>query len=238
MLHEKPGEIFHWKNKLDELDNLPSEPLMGKMAAWEKLHTRLRHKPRVRKTTWYWTAAACVLISAGLAWFYTSERVSNAATGKNQYQTVKSVNDTAMVNKATVRVDTPRTTFTTRNTQQPHTVLKHKKNQVFINDVVIGKPDLPYRNIPMESLPENVVDTNTPPDTLQAELTKAIPARKKLRVIHINELGKGMEQELQYVKTASPTVIQGKYLKDDLPAFSLGKNASDNFIKIKLSPSN
>lgn len=59
MLHEKPNEFFHWKNKLDELDRLPGELLNDKTVSWNKLHNRLREKPRNNKIMWYWVAAAC-----------------------------------------------------------------------------------------------------------------------------------------------------------------------------------
>ena len=61
MLHEKPNESFHWKNKLDELDHLPGESHPDKSASWQKLHDRLRPKPAKKRTVWYWIAAAVLL---------------------------------------------------------------------------------------------------------------------------------------------------------------------------------
>lgn len=58
MLSKKHNDPFYWKNKLEALHDLPGGFTTTKDAMWEKLHGRLQQKPAHSKTAWYWIAAA------------------------------------------------------------------------------------------------------------------------------------------------------------------------------------
>jgi hypothetical protein len=73
MLHEKPGNDFHWKSKLEELESLPGETF-NKDAAWEKLHERMQGKHRNKKALWYWSAAACLLSAIMISWLFLTNK--------------------------------------------------------------------------------------------------------------------------------------------------------------------
>ncbi|HZE83138.1 MAG TPA: hypothetical protein VE035_02470 [Puia sp.] len=62
MSNERPDDASHWINKLEDPDPPAAEPWTGKNAAWEKLYSRLHEKPRRRIPSWYWAAAACLLL--------------------------------------------------------------------------------------------------------------------------------------------------------------------------------
>jgi hypothetical protein len=81
------------------------------------------------------------------------------------------------------------------------------------------------------------VNTIKSADTIA--MITSTPQKKKLRVVHINELGKPVEEEIQFARnTLTPTFEATFFRQDGLPGFSLSRNASDNIVKIKLPPSN
>jgi hypothetical protein len=96
-------------------------------------------------------------------------------------------------------------------------------------------PDLPNRS---DSLQVTTMSTFQSADTVNSNLISAIPSRKRLRVIHINDLEKQSELEIRYGGAAFPSAQSKSSSYEGIPAFSLSKNSSDNIVKIKLSPSN
>jgi len=61
MSNEIPSDAGNWKGRLDQLDALPGETWTSKEASWETLYDRIKDKPRRRKP-FYRMAAAAVLV--------------------------------------------------------------------------------------------------------------------------------------------------------------------------------
>src|SRR6478672_4133104 len=61
MSNENPNNTPHWRNKLDELENLPGSAF-NRDAAWDKLYGRFQGNNKSKKIFWYWIAAACLLL--------------------------------------------------------------------------------------------------------------------------------------------------------------------------------
>lgn len=238
MLHEKPNESFHWKNKLDELDHLPDEPVKAKSVSWEKLHDRLREKPGSKKTIWYWSAAACLLITVGILWIMPNQDPGKTVTKKTQSTPEQSVN-----NSEIVKEKTPTTNLTEmmpeKTKKQAIIVSLKKKNRPIVKHTATTEKDIPKDSTAAkQSSPEIIVHSSPSSDTMNPKTIATTVATKKLRVVHINEIVKPAE-EMPYAKLTLQPTLQGKPIsRNDLPVFSLSKNASDNLVKIKLSPSN
>ncbi|HKH63454.1 MAG TPA: hypothetical protein VKA49_21605 [Flavitalea sp.] len=238
MLHERPNESFHWKNKLDELDHLSSEPVVDKTASWERLHARLSQKKKKNKIFWYQTAAACVLMAVGISWFFTNEKTGKQVTDKNLYPAQRSVNKRSIAKNENAKVDTQSITIIKREGEKAAVLFNNKKNAVSKVSTVVEKNDVPNLFPVKDSLQEVIINTVKSADTIHANLITATSSRKKLRVVHINHLERSSEQEIQYGRTALPSAQIKNFRNEDISAFSLSKNASDNIVKIKLSPSN
>jgi hypothetical protein len=237
MLDERPNESFHWKNKLDELDHLPSEPVVDKTASWERLHARLSQKQKKNKILWYWTAAACVLMAVGISWFF-NERTGKQVTDKNLNPAQRSVGNKSIAKNEDAQVDTQRVNIVKRESEKAPILFTNKKNEVSKASTVVEKNGVPNLLPVKDSLQEVVINTVKSADTIHSNLITVTTSRKKLRVIHINDLEKSPEQEIQYGRTALPSAQTKNFRNEDISAFSLSKNASDNIVKIKLSPSN
>jgi hypothetical protein len=237
MLHEKPNESFHWKNKLDELDYLPDEPLRDKAASWEKLHNRLRKKPVSRKAIWYWLAAACVLIIAGVLLIIPNQDHDQIAEKENLSipEQPKNKSVTAKEEKALIISEKP----IPGAIKKPTVIASAKKKDHSVLKITMIKGNAAEDSVATkQSLPEVIVHSNQAQDTLNTKAVTTAAAPKKLRVVHINEIVKPSE-EMPLARVTLQASLQRKLsYQNNFPALTLSKNASDNLVKIKLAPSN
>ena len=184
MLNEKHNEPFHWKVKLDELSSLPGEAVLEKNAAWEKLHGRLEEGPRKKKTIWYW-AAACILLAITIP-FILANKKENGLVKEIPQQKKNIIEQPGQIQihpKEPVALISP----VQVKRKQPVTVIKKTK---IAGDLNIAKENNAVATIailPVENKAETVLNSIPPADTVVAVVT-GMPARKKLQVIHLNEL--------------------------------------------------
>jgi hypothetical protein len=238
MLHERPDESFHWKNKLEQLDHLPTEPAADKGELWKRLHARLSKKPNKTKPGWYWTAAACVLLGIGISWFFVDGKTSKPVAEKRLPLPQQSSNKDIAISSESSRVDTQHINVIAKESKKGPVIVNNKKGQLARVLMVAKKDDV--SNPPDASDSSHVSDQTTfrPPDTVSSNSVAAIPNRRRLRVIHINDLEKQSESEVKYAGTGLPSAQRKNTPHKGISAFSLGRNTSDDIVKIKLSPSN
>lgn len=202
MSTENQNNSGDWKSKLDELDSLPGETIPDKNAAWEKLHERLRGKKRSNKLIWYWVAAACLLLAMMIPWITTDTNENNLVQNNNPQIQIKepSVHENLSVKKKTLATIP---VVTVEKTIAPKIAIK-KDN---INTIAVAKKEPLITN--------NQVDDNDINSFKQVSDSPVIavvaitPVIKKLKVVHINELGDPVE--------ISPDVAN----KRDLHSFQL-----------------
>jgi len=188
MSHENQNKKIQWRDRLESLDNLSGKPL-NKDAAWDKLYGRLRGEQRHKKIAWYWIAAACSAIVLIVS------LVMNRNTNKTNVTNIQ----TAV--KQTQKI----------NTQTPPGSEKNENR----NDVAVTNPD-EHTTIPSShkiakgnhrvrtiEVTQVAVSTNTVNPALEnstvtqpvqiainnSAAAQTAPAKKKLSVVHINELG-------------------------------------------------
>ena len=180
-----------WKNKLEDVEHLSDATLQDKNAAWEKLHSRLHQKPRRTRAVWYWVAAACLLTAiivpvltankkhAEIVTNNTVPASANKATAQQQLPVKENV--------ATVAPADDNNKTVTIQTDQP---VNHKKINPGIAPVksVIASTEFTEQNdIPLTpTISILPVQTPVPETTITAV---AVREKKKLKVVHINELG-------------------------------------------------
>jgi hypothetical protein len=184
MHNEKQNNAVSWKDKLEDFSNFQDEEMIDKNAAWQKLHNRLREKPRNNKLIWYWLAAACFLLI-----FF----VPKISSKKNETDLVKHI---LKQNKKTTQADIHISAATENINKtkvasvqiemKPVTdfIKKEKSSHILKNELVKDIPiALDY------SKNNNRVIINTPmiADTPLIVIA-SLPAKKKLHVLHINEI--------------------------------------------------
>jgi hypothetical protein len=184
MSNENPNNHFHWRNKLDDLEYLPGEAFNKEMA-WDKLYGRLRGKQSNKKFFWYWVAAACFFFALII-------------TLMNYFDShAKHLNRETAVKQAVRHVD-PLSVSPGNNTDKNVNTVEPKKNISTVKDIshkTIYHPSSaemiakvrPNDTI-SDSLKEPSIKTLPKIDIVPA-LASTSSSKKKLNVVHINELG-------------------------------------------------
>lgn len=232
MLNESQNNLSYWKNKLETLDSLQEETF-DKAAAWEKLDERLNEKHPGKKAAWYWAAAACLVLA-----FFTTRllRINREIPMlKNDIQAkskIKFSTDTSFTNSAVAISQLARAQKRPIITDK----VKNKKKEVSLTNK-IAVDELVVIDTDAKVLLEQENNRSYKPDTIA--IVAALPVKKKLQVVHINELEKPMEEPTPFVRNSVIPVFQREPVNGNVfSRFVISRNSSDDILKIKLSPSN
>jgi len=185
-----PNNNFSWRNKLEDLEQLSGETF-NKEAAWDKLHDLLQGRKGNSKRHWYWMAAACLLIASAITWLIypkNNPQLSIFVTTKTPSKKFDNSNSTIDKNKETKNTNND---LSANNKLLAISTRSHPIKRTVIPDIVVSKIRLAdTANIQINSITENNM-----PQTFNIPPTAVIifPAKKKLKVVHINELGDQVE---------------------------------------------
>jgi hypothetical protein len=233
MLNENPGNR-NWKDKLDDTDSLSSATLTDKNAAWEKLHSRLHRQPRRSRAIWYWAAAACILIAI-IAPLLT--------TDKKQAELVTNNTLPVTTNKASVPQQLPvqeNVSTVVPAVDNSNTVTIQKDQPVNHKKVITGNAPVqpaidPVLFIEQKNMLATQTITVSPVQIPVTETTTvAVTVKKKLKVVHINELGDPVSAPRNMVHPDEYSVIQFRlinqqvYTSSPVPSTSIGFNISSS----------
>jgi hypothetical protein len=182
---KKQIDIDNWKATLDSPDNLRGEGALDKDAAWEKLYGRLHAAP-ARRIAWYWIAAV-VLTLLAVSWLMTTPEKNNMVKAiVPLVQDTKSIVPSAPANftEKTAVAIMPSTK------KQPETGIgigpaadksSYKKAHSFYTAGVVSSAVQA-----IEIKPAAAISAPVTAGSIKTELVTG--TKKKLRVIHINEL--------------------------------------------------
>jgi len=188
--NSKPG----WKSKLEELATLPGEAMPDKNMSWEKIHARLEGRKTAKKPLWYWLAAASVLFFLMLALFVPNKRSEQLPD--NAFKQMQSETKPDQSEKpASAKIKNHnKDSFTAKNpaaSPKQLPVIFDKPNETAHKNITVNKKDK-LRVYDTVSTKNQIAATNN--NSLQAIDTSSntsfrIPVKKRLPVVHINELG-------------------------------------------------
>ena len=184
MADKKQNNADSWKQVLDCPENLPGEGMPDKNAAWEKLYNRLYTKPAPR-TAWYWIAAT-VLTMIAVSWLITGRK-------KND---ITKPTDSIVGNTKSIRPSRPanlnrqpsvgKTTFIKQPIARGANAV-HKKTY-YRNTVSFYPSQVVISSISTVGSP-HALTIVAPATGDSAKLALVFGPKKKLRVLHVNELG-------------------------------------------------
>jgi len=200
-----------WVSRLDGLDHAAGEAGLDKNAAWDRLHTRMQSEQRKSKAGWYWAAAACVL-AAGLIPALLTHKQKHSGVHISPAVTYQ-------------HLDTPASLVISK-TEAPVSVVKE-----------INKPVAAVLPVLIHPVNTTNITATFKKDTLQITDTMlaAVPAAaapKKMRVVHINELGEATVSEIVYPEYKPFTI------RVNSPAGLGEQTIANNTLNIHLSPKN
>jgi len=178
----------NWKILLENPDSFHGEIIKHKTEAWEKLYQRLHKKPQRKLSAWYWAAASLVVAIGTVMLFISRE--------KNQV--------TVVSGPAVVKTQSPRVNSKSLTLIQKNRVVKLTKSKQKTRTTAVQKNNLTgsahfNKNFNPDSVITQLTELVTSPTIINDSsaihsVTVTIPAKKKLRVVHLNEIGQPAEE--------------------------------------------
>lgn len=199
--NEKAGN--NWKEKMEDAVALSAYGLHDKNAAWEKLYDHMHVPVKKKKAGWYWMAAACVV---GL--------ISGAFLLINKKQPAATVSNTTAIKAAD---DTK--TMVQQNNAVP---VKEEEKQVVMPVATVTKAPAkkqlkkivaePIASVEVKKEDSVLITaSHIPPIHITAPVSLTVnntPEKKKLKVVHVNELGTPLPELRSRVANDDYSVIQ------------------------------
>ena len=188
MLNENQDNI-NWKNKLEQAEGLSGEMLADKNAAWEKLHSRVQPKPRRKRVVWYWAAAACILIMMIIP-LLTANKKQDAVVKTTSPQTVikkKFIKELVPVQEEKIMA------IAVREIKKSVTPGQnvHLKGEVLLEKDILQKVAMvsPEVNVQHNIAPAQIIEQLPVQEMPAVNVMALLSNTKKLKVVHVNELG-------------------------------------------------
>lgn len=175
----------NWKIVLEDPDNFPAETIRNKNEAWEKLYSKLHKKLQPKLFAWYWSAACFLVIAIGAVMIFVSkekhqpELFTDSSPVKVQIPVGKETTVSSEQKNTEYKLSQPK--------QKRHTIVSASKNNR-MNTIQSVNKNLITDSI-IKQLPQLVNTSNPLYDSINKGIVAATPARKKLKVVHLNEIG-------------------------------------------------
>jgi hypothetical protein len=193
----------------NRLDDL--EAVAGE-ETWDKLHSRLQNKKRNNKPVWWYIAAACaIFIFFLLSFFRSDNNVRNEIVKTTKKENLK------------------------MTLLQPAPIVKSKKRLQKKFDFVHTKIDTQKETAIQVAQPATI-DPEKNLSLTVIEIPSVAP-KKKLRVVHINELQPNNDEEKQNLAQNEKTKTKRGKNKNLIRSY-VSNSTSDKALKINFSPSN
>ena len=224
MLNENPNKGFHWKNKLEELENLPGESF-NKEVVWEKLHARLQPKTKSKKINWYWIAAACLFFALFIS-FFLSNKKENVLVKNNTPQKKINSSSPSLINKDTSVIIA---SSSNENKTPAHSINKIEKINIAINHKKISNEIVQDKG--EENIPQKIKNNAVMPVDTATSIVANLPEKKKLKVVHINELGVPVSEPPIIARNSESHSFQLKLLKQEV---YMGSSLRANSTRLKI----
>jgi hypothetical protein len=196
-----------WIEELNNLQQLPDESF-DKNNAWEKLHNRLVKKKNVKKPFFLWRAAASVAVLITLLLLNNkNDKVTDKKTAvekkrNNSLQKVSPVAEKEIITEQVKTIVPP-------ESKKAEILIPKKQNQSPEENISISDLQLPHDIL---KTPENIAAADTNTKNTVTAFPATAETKKKLRVVHNNELGYQPTEVSEPEKKASYAVsfIPGK----------------------------
>jgi hypothetical protein len=233
MSNENLNNTPNWKQKLDSLGSLPGEEVRDKNALWEKLHERFDGKRRKKQSAWYWAAAACVAFALMISLFFSNRNNQQSNTSivkanqasKETFSAKVEKKDFAPVRNSAVAINKEKSQTTSRQIVAKR-IERNEENKLRLTQSASSKNLLP-------GMQSNFI---TPMDTLSS-LVIIQPETKKLKVVHINELGDPVETLPEIVRNSDKHTFQFKIASQEIYINPTTASNTNGFTILKIKPS-
>jgi hypothetical protein len=262
MSDEKHHSTAHPDYNLDALDGIPGEVPLEKDRAWEKLYLRLHENNRIKKRYRYWIAAACMLSALfffGISGLHREKltlltHIKNkppASPGILREHPVKiyppDKQGSVVKNPDRKKEDNPRSSAGPAKIKIPGQSLDQTEGTAGVR--LNARP----RVYPAININERGPDRLRPDQSIEIQpesgavsgnpaIADAKPniLKKKLRVVHLNELDESPASDGSLAKNSGRPRIRLKWNEPIAATGNIAENIYSNntFVKIRLSSPN
>jgi len=179
----------NWTRLLEDTDSLGGETIRDKHEVWERLYSRLHEKPRRKLAAWYWVAASLLIVSVvGTLIVIRNEKhqpvvIAEPSPSSKQMPLAKETNPVTEQKSGDYNLPG-------QVEKTAPVVLRTKKNAV--RTIQLFNKDITKDSVIGQS-PEVAIARNMTVDTTKT-VAAVTPPKKKLRVVHLNEIGQPVEE--------------------------------------------
>jgi hypothetical protein len=187
-----------WIEELKNLKQLPDESF-DKNNAWEKLHNRPVKKKNIKKPVFLWWAAASVAVLITLLLLNNNnDKVTDKKTAvekkrNNSLQNISPIDEKEIITEQVK-------TIIPSESKKIETLILKKQKQSPEENISISDLQLPQGII---KAPENTAAADTTTKSTATTLIAKVETKKKIRVVHNNELGYQPSEASEPEKKAS-----------------------------------
>ena len=186
----------HWLKKLDNLEQPPGG-LFNKEASWGRLYNRMAGEKTGKHNRWYWIAAACLLFISVIALINFHKVSPNSSLKQTVIGGAKKQDKPALtkVNGAQISVGVKEIVKTKENVVIPSAQLaqpRHRRRVLAVSSTAQLNSSAGLK------LPDAEIKVPGPVN-IGAAVASALPVKKKLEVVHINELGDPLGETPDFV---------------------------------------
>lgn len=238
MSDEKPNNDFHWKNKLEDLESFPGETF-NKDAAWEKLHERIQAKSRSRKAIGYWLAAACLLLALITPWLFLANKNEKVLVKNNSVPKQTQSIPAHLLQPG--RKKTPDVISIVSTEKKLSSLPAEKSNKI---NAVLKRNIIPFKPIQdkkekEEFIAQKIINNAIAPVETTINIVATLPEKKRLDVVHINEIGDPVEETPNTARNYEHHSFKVKFINQELNTNPPSSgNTGFNIFKTKTLPSN
>jgi hypothetical protein len=229
MQKETPNNQPDWKQRLSELDELPADSPVNLSASWEKLHDKLGSNRKTNKRFIAWYAAAACAILAFLMVMIPDRPIESYTN--TDIPAIKEPDSSSSL----ITIQTPQPPPLPAD--KAPLVLETKK-PVHLKTPRLHKIEKQPAIVKQELHPVEapiVIDVPDTPAAVQNNVAAA-PVKKKLRVVHINELITTTATQEPIAKKSRIRSIHAN--NKNIARAYVNNTSSENVLKIRLTPSN
>jgi hypothetical protein len=225
MSNEDPNNTPRWRNKLDDLEHLPGSAF-NRDAAWDKLYGRFHGNKKSKKISWYWIAAACLLLGLMITILNYQKITSRASTKETVIKQSKEIKKPVLKVEEENNVELIKNKIVTTS-NKPIQRNRHIIQTEIVTNAQPGNVVINYPEKEPLVKPLHIIANST---------TAVLPPKKKLNVVHINELGDPVIETSDITRIADMHSFQLKFGNGEVLSNSPIASKSSGIIILKTKP--
>ena len=199
----------NWKNLLENAEHFSGQTLPDKNEAWEKLYGRLHNRPRRKLPRRYWVAAAGLMAVAITALLFTTKEIDPNTSIIKERPPVNTTASPVLKESAPAN----ETLLSIPKQQAKPVPPSPTAKKLTVTEIETDNPQSVILDS-AKNLSGTAAVSNPHPDSPVITAVTLIPAKKKLKLVHVNEIGQPVVEPTANESAARPR-FQSRFINND-----------------------